>query len=332
MGRAPANGAAVSRDAQRSAGPRAPLRVAANRAGPTARVRSIIIRYNHNSGGPVLVKIYVLGNAQRPGVMEEVTRWLPFLREQAEVMVVDLAQETQLADVPLADLALVFGGDGAILRAARQMGYRQVPVLGINLGRLGFLADIHPQEFQDCFLQVARGDYRVTRHLMYECVIAGGTVPRTFLGLNEVVVQAAPPLHMIDLGLEIDGVPVLEFSGDGLIVSTPIGSTAHNLSAGGPILGQELDAFVLTPICPHTLTHRPVVDSADHVYTIQLGRRAENALVSLDGQESVVLNEGQRVTIRRAPVCFGLVKMPERSFYQTLRTKLHWGTPPGYRS
>jgi NAD+ kinase len=277
------------------------------------------------------VKIFVLGNAQRPGVLEEVTRWLPFLREHAEVVAVDLHQEKELGELPPADLALVFGGDGAILRAARQMGYRQVPVLGINLGRLGFLADIHPEEFQGCFQQVLQGNYRITRHLMYECVIENGGKPVTFLGLNEVVVHTTPPLHMLDLLLEIDGLPILRFSGDGLIVSTPIGSTAHNLSAGGPILGQELDAFVITPICPHTLTHRPVVDSADKVYTIHLGHGADEALVIIDGQESVTLNEGQRVILRRAPVSFGLVKMPERGFFQTLRDKLHWGTPPSYR-
>jgi NAD+ kinase len=277
------------------------------------------------------VKILILGNAQKPGVTEEVTRWLPFVREQAEVIVVDLLQEKQLGDLPLADLALVFGGDGAILRAARQMGYRQVPVLGINLGRLGFLADIHPQEFHNCFLQVMQGNYRTTRHLMYECVVEDGETPRTFLGLNEVVVHTTPSLHMLDLGLEVDGVPVVRFRGDGLIVSTPVGSTAHNLSAGGPILGQELAAFVLTPICPHTLTYRPVVDSADKVYTIHLGSGAENAVVIIDGQESVALKNGHRVTIRRAPVCFGLIKMPDRSFFQTLRDKLRWGTSPSYR-
>ena len=277
------------------------------------------------------MKIYVLGNAQRAGVTEEVARWLPFLKEQAEVVALDLHQEQQLGNYPEADLALVFGGDGAILRAARQMGYRQVPVLGINLGRLGFLADIHPQEFHNSFLQVLAGNYRVTRHLMYECVIETGQTTQTFLGLNEVVVHTTPPLHMLDLELFVDGVPVARFSGDGLIVSTPVGSTGHNLSAGGPILGQELSAFVITPICPHTLTYRPVVESADKVYTIHLGRGAENAVVILDGQESVVLECKHRVTIRRASITFGLVKVPERSFYKTLRDKLHWGTPPQYR-
>jgi NAD+ kinase len=287
-------------------------------------------------GGEALVKIFVLGNAQRPGVTEEVTRWLPFLRAEAQVVVVDLLQEQDLATVEPADLALVFGGDGAILRAARQMGYRQVPVLGVNLGRLGFLADIHPQEFHHCFQQLLAGHYRVTRHLMYECVIddhreATPAGPQTYLGLNEVVVHSTPPAHMLDLELEVDGTAVARLSGDGLIISTPIGSTAHNLSAGGPILGQELSAFALTPICPHTLTYRPVVDSAEKIYTIHLGPRGENAVAIIDGQESLTLQPDSRVTIRKAPVSFGLVKMPERGFFQTLRDKLRWGTPPNYR-
>src|ERR1700686_5263200 len=117
---------------------------------------------------------------------------------------------------------------------------------------------------------------------MFECVIEDGSKnpsssARIFLGLNEVVVHATPPLHMLDLTLEVDGVQVARFSGDGLIVSTPIGSTAHNLSAGGPILGQELDAFVITPICPHTLTYRPIVESADKTYSIRLGHATQNA-------------------------------------------------------
>src|SRR5262249_54444073 len=124
---------------------------------------------------------------------------------------------------------------------------------------------------------------------------------------------------------------VATFSGDGLILSTPVGSTAHSLSAGGPILEQELAAFVITPLCPHALTYRPVVDSADKTYTISLGGPSEDAIVTVDGQETVPIGRGQRVRVRQAPVSFRLVKLPGRSFYQTLRDKLRWGTPPHYR-
>jgi NAD+ kinase len=273
------------------------------------------------------MRIFVLGNASRSGVGDEAERLQPFLKAHAEIAAFDLHQEIDLSALS-ADIALVLGGDGAILRAARQMGYRQVPVLGVNLGKLGFLADLNPEELRAAFPRVVAGDFRVTRHLMYECMIDGSQM---LLGLNEIVIHAGPPFHMVDLDLDVDGETVSRFSGDGLIVSTPIGSTAHSLSAGGPILGQELDAFLITPICPHTLTIRPVVDSADKVYTITIRRASPGTTLLSDGQVSVPLCVNQRITLRRAPVRFGLVKVPGRSYYQTLRDKLRWGTQPHYR-
>jgi NAD+ kinase len=298
------------------------------------------------------MRIFVLGNAHRPGVKEEAERLLPFLRGVCDCLVVDLLQEFDLRQ-ETADLAIVLGGDGAILRAARQMGYRQTPVLGVNLGRLGFLADLSPEELRACFPAVVRGEYQVTEHLMFECVIessehqAPGTprppadpskrstqycVLRTVLGLNEVVVRSAPPFHMIELELSAAGELVSHFAGDGLIVSTPIGSTAHSLSAGGPILGQELSAFVLTPICPHTLTTRPLVAPADMEYTITLGPRTPGAMLVIDGQETTPLWPEHRVTVRRAPVTFRLIKVAGHSYYRTLRDKLRWGVEPRYRT
>jgi NAD+ kinase len=276
------------------------------------------------------MRILVLGNANRPGVPEAAESLLPFLREHAEVLLVDLRQEENLS-VCHADLTIVLGGDGAILRAARQMGYCQTPVLGVNLGRLGFLADLSPDELRACFPRVVQGEYRVTRHLMFECLVESPGGPLTYLGLNEIAVQTGPPFHMIDLELSLDGETVSRYSGDGLIVSTPVGSTAHSLSAGGPILGQELDAFVITPICPHALSSRPVVESADKVYTIQIKRATPGITLVIDGQAQVPLSAEHRVTVRKAPVTFGLVKVPGRSYYQTLRDKLHWGTTPNYR-
>ncbi|MBI2804437.1 MAG: NAD(+)/NADH kinase [Planctomycetes bacterium] len=279
------------------------------------------------------MKVYVLGNAERPGVAAEVERCGPLLAGRVEVIVTDLKQACDLAALPIADLALVFGGDGAILRAARQMGYRQVPVLGINLGRLGFLADIHPRDFAGCFEQVVQRKYCVTNHLMFECVIESTALGKTetILGLNEVVVHALPPMRMIELELEVDGEVVSRFGGDGLIVSSPIGSTAHNLSAGGPILGQTLAAFAITPICPHTLTSRPIVESAEKIYTIRPGRGAEKAAVVVDGQTAAEVTAADRIVIRKAPVTFQLVKVPGHTYYQTLRDKLRWGTTPSYR-
>jgi NAD+ kinase len=275
------------------------------------------------------MRIFVLGNGNRAGVKEEAAKLLPILKEHCDIVVFDLNQEQDLRGG--ADLALVLGGDGAILRAARQMGYHQVPVLGVNLGKLGFLADLTPDDVRCCFSQVVAGDYRVTRHLMYECEVGTPQNSQTWLGLNEVVIRSGSPFRIVDLDLLVDGEQASVISGDGLIISTPVGSTAHSLSAGGPILGQELSAFVLTPICPHSLTSRPVVDSATKVYTILLRRASSGAVLIMDGQEEMPLTADHRVTVRKAPVEFGLVKVPGHSYYQTLRNKLRWGTGPNFR-
>jgi NAD+ kinase len=270
------------------------------------------------------MRVLVLGNAGRPGVPEAAERLLPFLGEHCEIVAVDLRQELDLSQIS-ADLCLVLGGDGAILRAARQMGYHQTPVLGINLGKLGFLADLSPEEMCCCFPAVARGEFRVTHHLMFECLIDGTGEQPLFLGLNEVAIQAGPPFHTIDLDLIIDDEPVSRYSCDGLIVSTPIGSTAHNLSAGGPILGQGLSAFVITPICPHTLTNRPIV-IPDSV-TIEIGFESgeTSAFLTLDGQVGIELSQGDRVVLRKAPNRLRLVRPSKKTYYQILRSKLKWG-------
>jgi len=275
------------------------------------------------------MRFYVLGNPTKAGVREVADRLVPCLREVGEVVVYDLDRSADLSRTS-ADVAFVLGGDGAILRAARQMGYNQVPVLGVNLGKLGFLADLPVDEAFACMPKFLAGDYRVTSHLMFECVVADGVSSATYLGLNEIVIDTGPPFHMLEFEVAVDGEPALHYSGDGLILSTPVGSTAHNLAAGGPILGQELSAFVLTPISPHTLTTRPLVDSADRVYTIRLSQ-AQGAWLIIDGQDQIPLTLEHRVTMRRAPVQFRLVKVPGHSYFHTLRDKLRWGTAPNYR-
>jgi NAD+ kinase len=277
------------------------------------------------------MRVFVLGNGSRSGVPEAAARLLPLVRAHADVTAFDLEQKLDL-DTCEADLALVLGGDGAILRAARQMGYRQVPVLGVNLGKLGFLAELNADDVRTALPRIAAGQFAVSRHLMYECVIEAPAGARTFLGLNEIVVYADPPLHLVDLNLAIDGELVSTFSGDGLILATPIGSTAHSLSAGGPILRHDLRAFVVTPLCAHTLTFRPLVDRADRVYTITLHpHSAAGATVIIDGQEQITLGPADRVLLRQAPVEFQLAHVPGHGYYRTLHDKLHWGRPPQYR-
>ncbi|HEY2251907.1 MAG TPA: NAD(+)/NADH kinase [Planctomycetaceae bacterium] len=230
-----------------------------------------------------------------------------------------------------ADLVVVLGGDGAILRACRQMGMHQLPILGVNLGRLGFLADLSPGEFRDCFSQINGRQYRIVEHLMYECILVqrDGTT-RSLLGLNEVVVSSGAALRVIDVRLAINGEQVTTYSGDGLIVSTPVGSTGHSLSAGGPILRQDLQAFLITPICPHTLTNRPLVDSAECTFTLTAPEALEGTMLVIDGQIKLPLAAGDRVDIRRAPVKFQMAKLPGSSYYDTLHRKLGWGGQTNY--
>ena len=272
------------------------------------------------------MRFYVLGNPTKAGVRDVADRLVPRLRTVGKVVVFDLDQAADLSSTS-ADVAFVLGGDGAILRAARQMGYNQVPVLGVNLGKLGFLADLNAEEALAGLPQLVARNYHVTSHLMFECIVEDDQAPKTYLGLNEIVIETGPPFHMLEYEVVIDGEPALHCSGDGLILSTPVGSTAHNLAAGGPILGQELQAFALTPISPHTLTTRPLVESADKVYTIRL-MQACGAWLVIDGQDQLPLTLAHRVTMRRAPVQFRLVKVSGHSYFHTLRDKLRWAPPP----
>lgn len=279
------------------------------------------------------LRLVFVGDTSIPRVQSAWNALQPFVAAQAGVQLMGLDDGTGSASGAFeADLAVVLGGDGAILRACRQMGIRQIPIVGVNLGRLGFLADLSPQEFCDNFSQIESQSYTVVRHLMYECLLRrqDGSV-EAFLGLNEVVVSAGASLRMIDVNLAINGEPVTTYSADGLILSTPVGSTAHNLSAGGPILRQDLQAFVITPICPHTLTNRPLVDSADCLYSLTFPEVLAGTTLVIDGQIRLPLQDGDQVDVHRAGVDFQMAKVPGKNYYATLHRKLLWGGQPNYQ-
>ena len=260
-------------------------------------------------------------------LLEEFLRHRPTI-EIAEVIIgEEIGPPTQPAD-----LAIVLGGDGAILRACRGFGAQQLPIIGINLGRLGFLADLSPDEFRDQIHRLESRDYQVVHHLMLECEHqrADGSSSK-YLGLNEAAILSAGSLSMIDVELSIGGVHVTTYSADGLIISTPVGSTAHSLSAGGPILQQSLQAFVITPISPHTLTNRPLVDRADLEYRLTLPRVPEGAMLTVDGQIREPLRPGDEIVVRRAAVTFQLARLNGHSYYKTLNQKLGWGGQPRYQ-
>ena len=283
---------------------------------------------------PTPLGLAILGNGTKPEVVALAERLATLIAGRPEIRLagVDLAPDTDLSHLE-ADVALVLGGDGTVLHTARRMGDHPTPVLGINLGRLGFLADLTPEAFFDRLPDLAERRYMVDDLMTVDCTLTRQSGPtKNFRGLNDVVLRAAPIFHLLEIGLCIDGEPVMTYRGDGLIIATPIGSTAHSLSAGGPIVPPESQMFVVTPLCAHTLTQRPLVDSAHKVYEMVPWAEGVSTVLVIDGQMQVPLNRGDRVTVRRGQTPFPMVRLPGHSFYRTLRDKLGWGTaPPGER-
>jgi NAD+ kinase len=271
------------------------------------------------------LRAFFLGAGGRPDVLAEAERLRPLIEQHVQIVHTDFSGEEDLSNIE-ADLAIVLGGDGSILRAARQMGHRQIPVVAVNLGKLGFLANMSPANLPDVLEQFAAGKLDIIEHLMFECVVLrDGQVLGRRLGLNEAVVHAGTPFSLIDVHLYVDSDLVTTYSCDGLIISTPVGSTAHCLSAGGPILRKNLQAFVILPLNPHTLTMRPVVDSADRVYEMVVDRPNAGTSVVVDGRVVCQLASGDRVRVERAEAQFKLVSDPGHTYYHALRDKLGWG-------
>jgi NAD+ kinase len=287
------------------------------------------LRPGHAAAGPL--RFAIVGPAAKPEVEAEADRLAAVIRVAGHESTSHLAaapSETEPPPCPTAtDVVVVLGGDGSILRAARWMGYHQIPVLGVNLGRLGFLADVPRAAAVEAFRSIAAGGFRLVEHLMFETEVVRGaaTVVRRELGLNETSILAGPPFSMIEIGLVVDGEPATTYRADGLIVSTPVGSTAYNLSAGGPIVRKDLDAFVFTPLNPHTLTNRTVVDSAARTYEIVVPEPNEGSACVVDGRVVTGLAAGDRIRVRRATPRFTLVETQRHGYYGTLREKLGWG-------
>jgi NAD+ kinase len=268
-------------------------------------------------------RAYLLGSGDRPNLLEEASRLRPIIDEHVQVVLEDFQFQADLT--PHADLAVVLGGDGSILRAAHQMGERQIPILGVNLGKLGFLASVSPGDLDKALPAAARGHCRVVEHLMFRCTVLRDDQPvAETLGLNEMAIFAGPPFSMLNADLYVDAELATTYACDGLIVSTPVGSTAHSLSAGGPILRKTLAAFVICPICPHTLTVRPVVDAADRVYEVVVPQPNEGTMVVVDGRPLWKLAASDRVRMVRAEPTFKLLEVRGQSYYHTLRDKLGW--------
>ena len=267
----------------------------------------------------------LLGSTVSARSAAEMRRLRPKLADQVELIYCDLDEPVCDLGAIQADFALVLGGDGSIIRAAHRMGQKQIPILGGNLGKLGFLADYSPDELLAVIPSIKAGSYHVVEHLMFECdVIRYGQVIHHSLGLNETAILSGTPFTMLNIHLRVDAEWVTTYSCDGLIIATPVGSTAHSLSAGGPILRKDLQAFVICPISPHTLTNRPVVDSAERVYELMVEAPNAQTSVVVDGMVICQLQAHDRVIVKRSAAKFKLVEVSGRSYYRTLREKLGW--------
>ncbi|HYB62153.1 MAG TPA: NAD(+)/NADH kinase [Methylomirabilota bacterium] len=226
----------------------------------------------------------------------------------------------------IVDLLIVLGGDGTLLAASRLENERGVPILPVNLGGLGFLTSVTLGELYPILEQTLAGKNRTSERVMLEVrVIRGGIPAECHHALNDAVLNKAALSRMIDLTLTVNGEFVSDFKADGLIVSTPTGSTAYSLAAGGPIVYPRVSAFLVTPICPHTLTNRPLVVPDTARIEVTFVGPGEPVTLTLDGQVGIAIEPGDRVEIARARQRLRLVRAPERTYYQILRDKLKWG-------
>ena len=236
---------------------------------------------------------------------------------------------TRVAEKDLAahvDLVVAIGGDGTLLHAARHVAARDVPLLGINRGRLGFLTDISPDHMLDAIDAILAGDYLAERRLMLTAKVAASSADDVLFALNDVVLQKGETGRLLDFTTVVDGVYVNTHRGDGLIVATPTGSTAYALSCGGPIIQPNVNALVMVPICPHTLSDRPLVLPTTSTIAVTLDRGSHgSAHVVCDGEALGKVAEGETLTIALAAQTVTLLHPRDYNYYELLRSKLNWG-------
>jgi NAD+ kinase len=226
----------------------------------------------------------------------------------------------------LVDLVIVLGGDGTLISVARQIGDLRIPILGVNLGSLGFLTEITLDEFFPVLQDVLNGKFNVSHRIMLEAVVRrdGKPVGR-FRVLNDVVINKGALARILDMKASVNDDYLTTFRADGLIISTPTGSTAYNLAAGGPIVYPGLHCLLISPICPHMLTNRPIIVSDGATVKVEVDFENEEVMFTADGQVGMKLQGGDVVEVRKARSSTLLVKSPTKDYFEVLRTKLHWG-------
>ena len=223
-----------------------------------------------------------------------------------------------------ADMVLSMGGDGTFLKAASYVGNKNIPILGINTGRLGFLADVSPEEMEETFEDIYKGNYKIEDRSVLQVTSEGQPLKGYACGLNEIAVLKRDSSSMIAIHTSINGAYLTTYQADGLVIATPTGSTAYSLSVGGPVIVPHSNTIAITPVAPHSLNVRPIVINDDWEITLDVESRSHNYLIAIDGR-SETCHEGTRLTIRKADYYIKVVKRSSHVFFHTLRDKMMWG-------
>lgn len=269
-------------------------------------------------------RVVLVGDGRKMGVREAAKRARQWLAKRVDLIGFDLEGELDLSKA-CADLLVVFGGDGFILQTARRLGGNQVPVFGVNFGKFGFLAETVEDEFEADLERILSNEIVPSERMMLSALVRRGGKPiENYLAFNDVVLNRPSVSRMIHIKLLVDSEEVTTYACDGLIVSSPVGSTAHSLSAGGPILFPTMEALIVTPICPHTLSNRPLVLPGNKTLTLVLVASFAPSTLTVDGQVSLEVVEGDTVEVTKSSKPFLLVETGKRTYFDILRAKMGW--------
>ncbi len=278
-------------------------------------------------------RVFVLGNPHKDGIDEAMERVRAIASRHCEVVGSAMGFEGHIAVESGADFITVVGGDGTLLAVCRSLGADQLPLVGINFGKLGFLAEFTIDEFeQNLATIIDDGNFVSDLMTLQLGVRCGQELRAESMAVNDIVVHAGAPFRIVRMAVRINDKHFTTVGGDGLIVCTPTGSTAHNMSAGGPLMIDGAQGIVITPLCPHSLSHRPVVIEHDARIEIVVEQANEGTTVTVDGQAGLSLKDGDKLCIERSKANFRLVRNPAYPKWHGLVTKLNWGQSPRYGS
>ena len=292
--------------------------------------------FNKTTGGEKAKKIGVFCKLKAPSATDILGRLIPWLRKQNYHIFLDTGTAAIINETSSyekreisqqADLLIVLGGDGTLLSVARAAHPHNIPILAVNLGSLGFLAEISIDELYPTLENILAGKFEIeNRMLLNACIWRNGEKVEDHNVLNDVVINKGAVARVINLQVLVDGQYMTSYRADGLIIATPTGSTAYSLSAGGPIIHPSMHTLVLSPICPFTLTNRSILIPDQSVIQVKLAAEYDDVRVTLDGQEGYDMRAGDILEIKKTKTSLQLIRGPNKNYYQILRDKLHWGS------